>query len=241
MAGSPFEGESSLPARSRAARPNAARGRTIRLLSVFAIGVAALSMTMIAVAAGSVRTTIDWSDPDHRVEYPGGWSAAVCGPEVPIICVARHGVEVGIVEVGAYSLDGYDPPPDPRRPRSFLRARIEDANANNIEDAASVCGDDYVLSFDRARNRRVLGSKGVTYGFSGHFAGEPVSEQTVASLVVIGHHLVSVNASAHDDTSCYAGESNFTTADLEAFRPHLRSLVRSLPEPTFLYTRPAES
>lgn len=205
-------------------------------LVVFAPGLDRAAGTT-ATAGGAARArTIDWADPGQRVSYRGGWSAGVCAPNVPIICVERDGTAVGIVEVGAFPLDpAVDPEQLARRPRRYLATLVADFNASHLEDRAVVCGPDYVVDLDPAARRQVLRADGLTFGYRGNFAGEPVSERGIISLAVVDGRVISVGTSAHDPTSCYAGESAFTTADLDAFEPHLRRLVRTLPVPSFLW------
>lgn len=223
-------------------RPLKPRRRTAYSFLVAILGAAALLLVLGAAANAKTRS-IDWEDPEQQVTFKGGWSAGVCGPNVPTICVTRHGEEVGVVEVGASPLDStVDVEATTRGSDRYLAEIIADFTASVVEDRAEVCGSDYNVELEPLSRQRVMSARGVTFGFSGNFAGQPVSERAIISMVIIEGHLVSVNATAHDPTSCYSADAPFTTADLDDFEPHLRKLVRSMPPPTFLWApRPTEA
>ncbi len=209
-----------------------------RRFTIAAVMVATLILA--GVAASAQAPTIDWDDPTVTVTYPGGWTAAVCGPQVSIICVERHGVAAGGIDVGAGPLSSIDIAAfDPNQPRTFLRALVDEFIADTTSQRLSVCGSDYEVHPAPTRSRNVLGKRGVSFGFSGNFAGEPTSELIIIHMAVVDDHVVFITASAHDPTSCEAGEEVFTVEDLQEFQGHLPKLVRHLPTPEFVFPPPA--
>lgn len=206
------------------------------IVSILLLGM----LTTPAGVAASGRRSIVWLDPSAVVTFPGGWSVAACNEFAPTICVDRDGRRVGFIEAGASPVS-LSPDPDlaARHPRRFLRDRAEEAIAANLADRAEGCGPDYEAASFGPRASRVMGHKGINFGHTGNFAGQPMSELVIIDIAIIEDHVVSINASAHDPEGCIGGDEElFTVEDLRDFRRHLRTLVANMPAPTFLWERP---
>lgn len=220
---------------SRPVRPSKAASLAV-VVSILLVSLLAASTG----AAASGRRSIVWLDPTAVVTFPGGWRVAACNEFAPTICVDRNGRRVGFIEAAASPVDvSSDPDLAARNPRRFLRELAEEAIAANLADRADGCGPEYEAASFGPLGRRVMSQKGISFGYTGNFAAQPMSELIIIDLAVIDDHVVSVNASAHDPEGCIGGDEElFTVEDLKAFRPHLRRLVTHMPAPRFLWDHP---
>lgn len=215
-----------------------------RLIAVISL-LLALPLLASALAAPSGATPlvgvtgqIDWSDAESGVTFPEGWFAHPCNPDVPLICVDKAGVQVGIVSVGASPVSTYDDAElAATHPRRFLRRQARMSLDIFTEDRQTGCAPDYRVRRDDIRTAGLVGARGVQYGFAGGYAGEPFTERIKVRLAIAADHVIFFNASAHDPGGCIGtDELVFTTALLRDFGARFGALANRTPVPDFILT-----
>lgn len=221
---------------------NGARSQPPRLRVALGMAVIFLTLTTLTVSAARAQgggNRIDWGDPSQEVSFDGGWTAAVCVADGPMVCLERNGRARGIVEVGAFPVSTFtDADLAATNPQRFLRKLGREFLVDTADQRAAICAPDYVFDPVGPNRARAMGERGVMFGFSGRFADSRVSEITMIWLVIIDDHVVSINATGISTRSCEGGHGLLTIRGIRQFRRHLPALVRNLPEPTHLLHQP---
>lgn len=176
---------------------------------------------------------IDWDDRATAVELPDGWTVSHCEGSAPLLCVARNGEVVGVVErfiADPHTYSGYDPKADDDANLRAIAADFVDAFA---ADRAAGCGDGYDLEALEPETFPWGGGSGLAYGFAGTTADGSPSEYNLQYSTISHGRLIFLVAAAYDEGGCPGKDDliSFDTATLEAFEPHLEALLANSPLP----------
>ena len=176
---------------------------------------------------------IDWDDRDMTVTLPDGWTLAHCEGDAPLLCVARDGEVVGVLErfiADPFTFDAYDPAADDETNLRNIAASFVEAFQM---DRASGCGTDYVLDPVEPAVVDLGGNPGLVYGFRGSFADGSPSEYHLQYGTISHGRLLLLAAAGYDEGGCPGKDDtvSFDTATLEALRPHLEDVLAASPLP----------
>jgi hypothetical protein len=174
---------------------------------------------------------IDWDDPSRIVTLADGWTVARCEGQAPLLCVARDGEVVGVVEwfvADPYTYTMFDPELDDQ---TNLRAIAASFVAAFEQDRTSGCGADYVLEPFEPAAFDLGGAPGLAYGFRGT-TGDGMPSELILQYATLAHErLVLLVAAAYDEGGCPGKDdlTSFDSASLDEFRPHLEALLAESP------------
>lgn len=176
---------------------------------------------------------VDWTDPDKTVTFDNGWTVHACEGDAPLLCVEKHGTEVGVVEALAYpvdSLEWFDPALSSDQNLSALAEEFAGALES---DRALGCGNDYVFAPFSPGPFVLSNTPGISFGFSGTMPDGDASELILQYATLIEDRIISIVASAYDEGGCPGRDelSGFHTAQLAEFRPHLEAILHESPLP----------
>jgi hypothetical protein len=189
--------------------------------------------TTTTTAPPETPVVIDWDDRAMTVELGVGWTVSHCEGSAPLLCVARDGDVIGVIErfiADPHTYTVYDSEVDDAL---NLRAIATDFIDAFIADRAAGCGQDYVLEPLEPETFEWGGTPGLAYGFRGTAADGTPSEYQLQYSTISHGRLILLVASAYDEGGCPGKDdlTSFGTADLEAFEPHLETLLANSPLP----------
>ena len=170
---------------------------------------------------------IDWDDPNMGVELGEGWTVTHCEGSAPLLCVARDGEVVGVVErfiADPHTYSAYDHEADDD---TNLRAIAADFIEVFATDRSAGCGDDYVVEPLEPEGFEWGGAPGLAYGFRGTAGDGTPSEYNLQYSTISEGRLIFLVAAAYDEGGCPGKDDlvSFDSATLEAFQPHLETLL----------------
>ncbi len=204
--------------------------RNVMMAAVVAAG---LALTACGASDAAEAPVVDWVDPAQAVELDGGWTVAACEGDAPLLCVARDGAPVGVVEAAAYPLASF-PLLDPGAgDAANLRAIAADFVEAMRADRAAGCGTDYGFEPIEPEPFELGDAAGLAYGFTGTRADGAPSELNLQYTAIESGRIVSIVAIAYDEGGCPGRDdlSSFDSATLAAFRPHLEAILHATPLP----------
>jgi hypothetical protein len=189
--------------------------------------------TTTTVPPIEIPPEIDWDNPDNAVSVGVGWTVARCEGDAPLLCVARDGGLVGIVEwfisdphaYGVYNPSASD--------EANLRAMAADFVDSFTVDRAAGCGIGYVVEAIEPEPIELRDGTGLVHGFRGTMSDGTPSEMHLQYRAFSQGRLILLAASAYDEGGCPGKDDlvSFDSAGLEAFRPHLELLLALSPLP----------
>jgi hypothetical protein len=178
-------------------------------------------------------TAIDWDDRAMTVELGVGWTVSHCEGSAPLLCVARDGEVVGVIErfiADPHTYTVYDSEVDDAL---NLRAIASDFVDAFVADREAGCGQGYVVEPLEPEPFGWGGHSGLPYGFRGTAADGTPSEYQLQYSTISHGRLIFLVAAAYDEGGCPGKDdlTSFDTAGLEAFQPHLEALLANSPLP----------
>jgi len=181
----------------------------------------------------SAAPVVDWDDRDMTVILPDGWTVEHCEGDAPLLCVAKDGEVVGVIErfiADPTTYDSYDPAGDDETNLRNIAVTFVDAFAM---DRASGCGTDYVLEPLEPAVIDMGGDPGLVYGFRGTLGDGTASEYNLQYGTISYGRLIFLVAAGYDEGGCPGRDDtiSFDSATLEEFRPHLEVLLADSPPP----------
>ena len=189
--------------------------------------------TTTTTAPPASPMAIDWDDPAMTVELEDGWTVSHCEGSAPLLCVARDGELLGVVErfiADPHTYSAYD---HEAADDTNLRAVAADFVAAFEADRAAGCGEGYVLEPIEPQTFEWGGTPGLAYGFRGISENGTPSEYNLQYSTISHGRLIFLVAAAYDEGGCPGKDDmiSFDTATLEAFQPHLEALLATSPLP----------
>lgn len=171
----------------------------------------------------STPVPVDWSvEGDDDVDLGGGWTAGGCEGDAPILCVAREGDAVGLVESLTFPLEpavaGADDP---------LAAQVQAILESHRSDREAGCPDGYAVVMPPPTRATVAGQDGLRYEFAVHGDGGRRVEHVVGFVAIRDDHVRLVVANAIGEGSCVVDDefAGFTPETLAAFGDRLDRVV----------------
>ena len=189
--------------------------------------------TTTTVLPVEIPPAIDWENHNNPASVGVGWAVARCDGDAPLLCIARDGGIVGVVEwsiADPHTYDVYDTSAnDEVNLRAMAAAFVEGFSV----DRASECGTGYVVDPIEPEPIDLWGATGLVHGFRGTMSDGAPSELHLQYRVFSEGRLILLSASAYDVGGCpgRSGLVSFDSAGLEAFRPHLELLLTLSPRP----------
>lgn len=242
------------PACSRATMMELARKRLSAcfVIALYLVSCAGPARRQEPAPAQPKRIDIDWSAGSFRTDLEAGWSVAVCGAGVPMLCVDRGGKPVGSVLLKDLPSLGEEKTTSAAQVQAVLAGRINSLYQFKAGRWASACGQTYRVGFERPKKIRVGGHDGMKYELSGQ-ASEVLVENVLGYWTYRDGIETVIEASGRSEGRCVvealaqttAGSSpgpapEFSPEDLAAFEPYLDRIARQskLPPATRFTERP---
>ncbi len=200
--------------------------RTALAVLSISLSVGACSQTDAAPAPDPVPI-IDWSDPTVVADLDAGWTVAACEGGARLLCVARDGVVVGLVELISFPVSSFSDV-EPSRPVAENMAVIGSGFVQAMtEDRSAGCGPDYELTPFELESFSLGSLEGASFGYEGRWSDGRPSELNLQYGTIVGDSIVFVVAAAYDEGGCPGRDdtSAFDSATLAEFRPHLERLL----------------
>lgn len=169
----------------------------------------------------------DWDDRTASLELADGFTIAHCDGEAPLVCVARGGEVVGLLELfiaDPNTYGAFDPEADDETNLRSIAADFVDVFRT---DRASGCGADYLVEELEPRTIRMGDSPALAYGFRGTFGDGTASEYNLQYATLSHGRLIFLVGAAYDEGGCPGKDDlvSFDSATLQAFQPHLETLL----------------
>jgi hypothetical protein len=194
---------------------------------------APMTTTSTTVPPIEIPPEIDWDNPDNAASVGVGWTVARCEGDAPLLCVARDGGLVGVVEwfiSDPHAYGVYDPSASDE---ANLRAMAADFVDSFTVDRAAGCGIGYVVEAIEPEPIELRDGTGLVHGFRGTMSDGTPSEMHLQYRAFSQGRLILLAASAYDEGGCPGKDDlvSFDSAGLEAFRAHLELLLALSPLP----------
>lgn len=176
---------------------------------------------------------VDWVDSTKSVQLEGGWTVSACEGDAPLLCVARNGAPVGVVEATAYPVDSFDD----LDPQGEASDNLRELAAGFVEalrqDRDAGCPEGYDFDPHDPVEIELGGNEALAYGYTGTMPDGSPSELNLQYSTIVGDRIISIVAIAYDEGGCPGRDdlSGFDSAQLAEVRDQLEALLQASPLP----------